>query len=338
MQLNERYKSVLEAVVDSYIHKPVPVGSRYLAKAYTFSVSSATIRNIMADLEEMGFLEQPHTSAGRIPTDSAYRYYVDALKDRGFAKREEKLLASLEQSLMDTQNDITMLLNDVTAKVSDMTNCLAFAIPMRADNTTLNRIQLYRYKGDRTVAVLLTNEGLVTSKVLYMDFGLTQKELDRISDFLNSEYSSCSIHEIRASVFEQMSREKELADVLITKAMQICREALVFPSYDIIFSGVSELIGLPEFADQVDTVARAIEDKHSIINILDGLGGGLEANVVIGQENPDKGFRSLSIVTSEYSQGDRALGRVGMIGSTRMDYSNVIPMVEVMARYISSAF
>jgi heat-inducible transcriptional repressor len=135
-----------------------------------------------------------------------------------------------------------------------------------------------------------------------------------------------------------MSREKELADVLITKAMQICREALVFPSYDIIFSGVSELIGLPEFADQVDTVARAIEDKHSIINILDGLGGGLEANVVIGQENPDKGFRSLSIVTSEYSQGDRALGRVGMIGSTRMDYSNVIPMVEVMARYISSAF
>ena len=337
MELNERGRKVLEEVVDTYIQRPVPVGSRLVAKSHKFNLSSATIRNIMADLEEMGFLVQPHTSAGRVPTDMGYRYYVDALREKGFGMVEEKFLASLHKSFKDTQDDINRLLNDVTAKVSSMSHCLAFAVPLRADNTTLNRVQLYRYRGNRTVAMLLTNEGLVTSKVLYTDFGLSQKDLDRISDYLNSEFSSCTIDEIKAVVMEQMSREKELADVLITNAMQICREALVFPDCDIIFSGVSELIGLPEFADQVNSIARAIEDKHTIIDILDGLNGGMQAEVLIGGENPESGFRHLSIITSEYRQGDRPLGRVGMIGPTRMDYSNAIPLVEVMARYISSA-
>ncbi len=337
MELDDRRDKVLQAVVDTYIRKPVPVGSRLLAKSADFTLSSASIRNIMADLEDMGYLVQPHTSAGRVPTDKGYRYYVDALSAQGFGMKEEKLLASLEQSFQDAQDDITSLLNDVTEKVSSMSHCLAFAVPLRADNTTLNRVQLYRYRGNHTVALLLTNEGLVTSKVLYTDFGLSQRELDRISDYLNSEFSSYTIDEIKSVVMEQMSREKALADVLITKAMQICREALVFPDCDIIFSGVSELIGLPEFADNVNSIARAIEDKHTIISLLDSLQGGLEAEVLIGCENPERGFRRLSIVTSEYRQGDRPLGRVGMIGPTRMDYSSAIPLVEVMARYISSA-
>ena len=337
MELNERRDKVLQAVVDTYIQRGVPVGSRLLAKSSDFNLSSASIRNIMADLEDLGFLVQPHTSAGRVPTDRGYRYYVDALSAQGFRAEEEKLRASLEKSFQNAREDITVLLNDVTAKVSSMSHCLAFAVPLRADNTTLNRVQLYRYRGNYTVAVLLTNEGLVTNKILYTDFGLSQKQLDQISDYLNSEFSSYTIDEIKTAVMEQMSREKELADVLITKAMQICREALVFPDCDIIFSGVSELIGLPEFADQVNNIARAIEDKHTIISILDGLRGGLEAEVLIGAENPDSGFRYLSIVTAEYRQGDRPLGRVGMIGPTRMDYSSAIPLVEVMARYISSA-
>ena len=337
MELDERRDKVLQAVVDTYIQRGVPVGSRLLAKSSDFNLSSASIRNIMADLEDLGFLVQPHTSAGRVPTDKGYRYYVDALSAQGFRAKEEKLRGSLEKSFQNAREDITVLLNDVTAKVSSMSHCLAFAVPLRADNTTLNRVQLYRYRGNCTVAVLLTNEGLVTSKVLYTDFGLSQRELDRISDYLNSEFAAYTIDEIKTAVMEQMSREKELADVLITKAMQICREALVFPDCDIIFSGVSELIGLPEFADQVNSIARAIEDKHTIISILDGLHVGLEAEVLIGAENPDSGFRHLSIITSEYRQGDRPLGRVGMIGPTRMDYSSAIPLVEVMARYISSA-
>ncbi len=337
MELDERRDKVLQAVVDTYIQRGVPVGSRLLAKSSDFSLSSASIRNIMADLEDLGYLVQPHTSAGRVPTDKGYRYYVDALSAHGFRAKEEKLRDSLEKSFQNARDDITVLLNDVTAKVSSMSHCLAFAVPLRADNTTLNRVQLYRYRGNCTVAVLLTNEGLVTSKVLYTDFGLSQRELDRISDYLNSEFAAYTIDEIKTVVMEQMSREKELADVLITKAMQICREAFVFPDCDIIFSGVSELIGLPEFADQVNSIARAIEDKHTIISILDGLHGGLEAEVLIGAENPDSGFRHLSIITSEYRQGDRPLGRVGMIGPTRMDYSSAIPLVEVMARYISSA-
>jgi heat-inducible transcriptional repressor len=337
MELNERNRSVLEAVVDSYIERPVPVGSRHIAKKYVFRLSSATIRNIMADLEDMGYLSQPHTSAGRVPTDKGYRLYVESLRESGYGLEEEKLLVSMRNSFMDIREDITRLLNEITAKVADMSSYLTFALPLRADNTTLNRVQLYRYKGDRTVAVLMTNEGLVTTKVLYEDYGLEQKSLERISDYLNSEYSGYTIDEIRSSVMNQISRQKELADVLVTKAVQICREALVFPGYDIIFSGVSEFIGLPEFADKVNSIARAVEDKQTIIEILDGLSGGQEAQVIIGRENPEDGFRNLSIVSAEYSREGRPLGRVGMIGPTRMDYSRAIPLVEVMAKYISSA-
>jgi len=340
MELTDRSQRVLEAVVQSYIQRPVPVGSRLVAKKYDFRLSPATIRNIMADLEDLGYLEQPHTSAGRIPTDKGYRMYVDALRASPNADKYEddgdQFFRSLSDDFRDVREDMDSLLGEVTTRISSISHYLAFAIPLRPDNTTLNRVQLYRYRGNNTVAILMTNEGLVTNKVLYSDFGLDQKDLDRISDYLNSEFSGATIDDIRTAVVSQMSRERARAEALIGKAMQICNEALAFSGCDIIFSGFSELLGLPEFEDKVNVIMRAIEDRHKMVAILDGLGGGQEAQVLIGAENPDKQYEALSIITAEYSAGKRPLGRVGMIGPTRMDYSSAIPLVEVMARYISS--
>ena len=336
MELTERSGKVLEAVVKSYIQRPVPVGSRFVAKMYDFHLSSATIRNIMADLEDMGYLEQPHTSAGRVPTDSGYRMYVDSLKRNGY-REEENFMEELDHDLKDVREDMDRLLSEVTARVAGVSHYLAFAIPLRPDNTSLIRVQLYRFRRNNTVAVILTNEGLVINRVLHTDFGLNQRDLDRISDYLNSEFSGFTIDEIRAAMVGQMSRERERAEAIIGKARQICREALAFSGCDIIFSGFSELLGLPEFSDKVNTIVRAIEDKQKIVDVLDGMHRGSGAQVLIGAENPDKGFESLSIISAEYSLGDRPLGRVGMIGPTRMDYSRAIPLVEMMARYISSA-
>lgn len=342
-EMNDRRQRVLRAVVQSYIQNPSPVGSRLVTRRYKFNLSSATIRNIMADLEEMGYLVQPHTSAGRVPTDKGFRFYVDQLDPSMKRAESEAVMSSLERKFKLMRDDINHLLGEVAHEFSFLTNHLVFAMPLRPTNTTLNRVQLYRYRGGRTVAVLMTNEGLVTSRVIDRDFGISQRDLDRISDFLNSEFSGYTIDEIRLRVVEQMSREKALADMMITQAINICREALAMPGAEIILSGLPELIGLPEFSDRIERIAKAIEDKSAIVSILDSLGavGGLAhgpgVHVAIGREIPNVNLQDLSIVTAEYCQGTRALGSVGLIGPMRMDYARTIPLVSLMARFVSES-
>jgi heat-inducible transcriptional repressor len=335
--LNDRNIIVLRAVVQCYIGRPGPVGSRYVTKRYGFELSSATIRNIMADLEEMGYLSQPHTSAGRIPTDSGFRFYVDLLREeqRKDAEDYTKLLQGMVEGL---RSDINDLLREATRALSEMSSYLVFAEPVRSDNTTLNRIQLYRFRGHQLVAVLLGNEGLVRSKILDSDFGLTQRQLNRISEYLNSEFSGLSIDEIRKEIIRQMSKEKALCDILISKAMKICREVITFPVEEMIMAGLPELLGLPDFSDRINEIARAIEDKHRIVKLLEEISHGSEGvQVAIGSEIPLEQMKGLSIISAEYKQGQRPLGRVGIIGPTRMDYSMAIPMVEQTARFISAA-
>lgn len=336
MEISDRSKKVLNAVVQCYIGRPEPVGSRYLTKTYEFSLSSATIRNIMADLEEMGYLKQPHTSAGRVPTDKGFRFYVDSLHTTAESSEAERIMGLMRRKYMRLSDDINGLLSGVTSYMADLTSFAVFAVPLRANNTTLNRIQLFRYKRVKTVAVLLTNEGLITNRILDSDFGLSQKELDRVSDFLNSEYAGYTISEIRKSIGERVVKEKAQKEILIAQCMNVTREALSFDGCDLIMSGVPELIGLPEFSSRINSTARAIEDKSRMIWILDKLASSSGVKVLIGQENPEKSFRKFSIVTAEYSQGERSLGRVGMIGPTRMDYRKAIPLVDMMAKYISS--
>jgi len=336
MELNERPRKVLMAVVQSYIDRPEPVGSRYLTKAYDFKLSPATIRNIMADLEEMGFLVQPHTSAGRMPTDSGFRYFVDSLTPEGGSAEAERILDTIGRKTGHLKDDVNGLLTEVAFHMAGVSHCAVFAVPLRPENTTLNRVQLFRYKGSKTVAVLLTNEGLITNRVIDSDFGLSQKELDRVVDFLNSEYSGHTISEIRESIEARVAHEKALKDILVTQCMHITREALAFSGTDIIMAGVPELIGLPEFSSRINSIARAIEDKKRILRILDRLSGSGDVSVLIGRESSEMSFSDFSIVTAEYTQGDRPLGRVGMIGPTRMDYERAIPLVNSMAKYISS--
>lgn len=335
--LSERGSVVLMAIVQSYIERPDPVGSRYVTKKYAFNLSPATIRNIMADLEEMGYLSQPHTSAGRIPTDKGYRFYVDSIRSEG-AQVEREAVKLLKKKFETMNTDVNVLLREVTDALSGLSPYLVFAVPLKPEKTTLNRIQLFKYRGRQTVAVLLTNEGLIQNRVLDGDFGLSQRELNRVSEYLNSEFSGHTIQEIRSEILRQVSKEKALYDILVSKAVTICGEALSFQGGDIIFSGLSELLGLPDFSDRINEIARAIDDKQVILKLLDRIADTSdEVRVVIGSENPVERFRRLSIVTATYRQGERFLGSVGMIGPTRMDYPSAISMVGMTARFITEA-
>jgi heat-inducible transcriptional repressor len=335
--LNDRSRQVLHAIVQTYINFPDPVGSRAVTKKYPFGLSPATIRNIMADLEELGFLSQPHTSAGRVPTDMGYRFYVDSFVEEGMDYVDIQLLQGIYQRLEALKNNIDLLLSETTKSLSALSHYLGVAISPMPDMTTLRRINLLKYKADTVVAILFTDEGLVKNKTITTDTDISQKELNRIAGYLNAEFSGYSFDEIRLKIVREMSREKARCESLISKAMMICQEALYFPFSELFVSGLSEVLELPDFADlrKIRELSRAIEDKHAIIKLLDKLSESEGVHVIIGSENSLDELKKLSMVVSPCREGNKQIGVVGIIGPTRMNYQMAMYVVENTAKFIT---
>ena len=335
--LNERNKKILCAVVQSYINFPDPVGSRSVTKKYSFGLSPATIRNIMADLEDMGFLTQPHTSAGRVPTDLGYRFYVDSLVAEGDYYSNIDILQGIYKRLESLKNDMDTLLSETTKDLSRLSHYLGIAISPSPDITTLKRINLLKYKADRLAVVLFTDEGLIKNKIISIDSEISQKDLNRIAGYLNSEFSGYTFDEIRLKIIKEMSREKSRCDSLISKAMRICQDALYFPYSALFVSGLSEVLELPDFADlkKIRELSRAIEDKHTIIKLLDKLSESVGVHVIIGSENTLEEMKKLSVIVSPCKEGGRSIGVVGIIGPTRMNYAKAIYIVDNTSKLIT---
>lgn len=332
--LDERIYKVLWAVVDSYISNPDPVGSRYITKKYGFNLSPATIRNIMADLEEMGYLRQPHTSAGRIPTDKGYRFYVESLMSGAI---DHGLFEEMKQRLENIRDDINELLDETAKTISEATHYLGIALPPKPDRTVFQRINLYKYKENRVVIVLITEEGIIKNRIIEFGPDITDRDLKRISDYLNSRFSGYSIDEIRKTILREVDSDRVICDKLISRAMKICEEVLYSGQETVFISGLSGVLELPDFSDlkRIRAIMKTIEDKHRIIKLLDMLTDNDGVKVVIGSENPVTEMTNLSVVASTYREGDRQVGAVGIIGPTRMDYLRAITIVDATARYIS---
>lgn len=352
--MDERSKQVLYAIIESYIDKPEPIGSRFVTKKYSFGFSPATIRNIMADLEDVGLLAQPHTSAGRVPTDKGYRFYVDSLSRQGMeipfipGRQEEppsikdvidEALGRVSHKLESTGNDMSEVFSEVTNTLSLVSRYVGIALPPKTEKTTFNRIDLIRYRGDQVVAILLTDEGVIKNRIITVDPRLTQDDLTRISDYLTAEYSGRTLDEIKRVLIRRMAEEKALWDVVISRAISICEEALSFSGDEFFVSGLYDVMDLPDFSDisRIREMARAIKDKHAMLGLLDELLHGDGIQVVIGRENPVEELRNLSVVASTYKDGDRPMGVIALIGPTRMDYPKAMYMVDRVAGFITRA-
>lgn len=342
--LDERSKRILHAVIQSYIQKPEPVGSRFVTKKYSFGFSPATIRNVMADLEELGLLSQPHTSAGRVPTDRGYRYYVNNLLVTETPRESDEVAAEFARTftrkLEGVKNDLSMVFSEVTDTLSSLSNYIGIALPPKTEQARVARIDLIKYRADRVVAILVTEERLVKSRIFDVDPRLSQDDLQRIADYLNAEFSGKTIDEIRQALTERVQHEKVLWDTLISRAISICEKALCFAESDIFVSGLYEAMALPDFADisRIRSLSRAIKDKHAMLTLLDHISRAEGVQVVIGEENSVSDLKQLSIVASSYSEAGRPMGVIALIGPTRMNYSMAISMVDTVARCITRTF
>lgn len=340
IMLDERTKRVLCAVVESYIEKPEPVGSRYIMKKYGFNVCSATIRNIMSDLEDEGFLFQPHTSAGRVPTDRAYRFYVDCIFQETLKLQSaeiKRFVESLTKKLRKLRNNMNSLFLETTQSLSQATKYLGLALLPETDKTTLHRVDFIKFKDDLVIAVVVNDKGIVKNKIIKAYPEITQQELNNLADFVNSNYQGKAFDEIREDLFLRIKREKIFWDKLIAKILKMCQQALYFSREDLYISGLYNIMHLPDFSDieKLREIAKTIQDRHLLIKLFENISENDDIKIIIGDENPIEELRSLSIIASPYKERDKSLGVIALVGPKRMDYQRAIMLVNAFAKSLT---
>ncbi len=333
--LSDRNRKILEAVIKDYILSAEPVGSRTISKKYPLSLSPATIRNAMADLEEMGLLSQPHTSAGRIPTDKGFRFYVDSLlevrKLTSFEK--EQILKQYSESRLEFKE----LMKETSRVLSMLSQYAGFVLAPKFTAAVLKHIEFVKLRERQILVILVSQSGMVQNRLLDAGQDFSQHELEKISNYLDSILSGLTLDEARERIVEEMKREKVLYDQLMVNALRLSQAAFEGEEDRTLYiDGTMNILNQPEFADieKIKSIYVALEEKSTIVTLLEKVVDAKGIQVFIGAENSFEGIQDCSLITSIYSRGSCTLGALGIIGPTRMNYSRVIPLVDYTARLI----
>jgi heat-inducible transcriptional repressor len=351
VQLNARQQHILWATVRHYIATAEPVGSRALVEEYNLGVSSATIRNTMGVLEKAGLLYQPHTSAGRVPSDSGYRIYVDQLISPSeiLAKQVEQVF---HERLKWEDWSIEALLQGAAQILSTVSGCITLITMPQTNTTRLRHLQLVQLEPGKAMLIVVTDayethsalmDLPVTQEQMPLDSEVVERELQILSNFLNAQLRGRSLCEIATLSWNQLDREfQRYGDVLKSFLGELSRRQV--SGTQIMIRGVSEVLRQPEFAElqQVQTIIHLLEEEQDqlwplIFEEASGEYSKHRVSVRIGSENPLQPIRTCTLISSTYRRGEVPVGSVGVLGPTRMDYETAIAVVEAAADYLSEA-
>jgi heat-inducible transcriptional repressor len=339
-ELSERERRVLEAVIQSYVESAEPAGSRTLSRRFGLGVSPATIRNTMSDLEEKGYLYHPHTSAGRVPTDIAYRLYVDSLTRVGpIANSDRDRLA--EQLAAGGGSTIEAILRRAAQTLSVLTQELGMAVGPRLDQTVLQRLELVRLSSERLVLVLTLQGGAVRTIFVEVSEQIADNALAEVSMVLNERLAGLTLHEIRSSLAARLrdansiSTGHELLNIFVQEGDTIFDDPLKRDE-SLVLGQTSVLADQPEFAssDKMRRLIALTESNEHLAELLRRRPVTPGISITIGNEHGDPRFDNFTIVTAEYRAGSLA-GVIGVIGPTRMPYEKVIAIVTHTSRLVS---
>jgi heat-inducible transcriptional repressor len=337
--LDDRRKEVLRSLIKVHIDTGEPVGSESLSRALNRSLSPATIRNIMAELEAMGYLEHPHTSAGRMPTDEGYRFYVDSLMGpRPLAPREAAAIAS---ELRTRDGSPSQVLENASHILSRLSRNVGFVLVPDIAKTTFRHIDLVRLPPPRILVVMVSRTGLVTNKVVEVEEEFTQEELQACANYLNAQFAGMTLDAIRRRLLELMSEEKALYDSLLRNVLALGQQAFASDGEEasLYLDGTANILEQPEFEDlkRMRALFKTFEEKSRLVRILNACVAGDGIRIMIGHENPHPELHDTALVTATYPlDGESGLG-VGVLGSTRMEYANVVSLVDHVARVVYEA-
>ena len=334
--LTERSQKILEAIIEEYIATAQPVGSKALAQNHEIKLSPASVRNVMAELEELGYLASPHTSAGRIPTEKGYRFYVDTLiRVNDLDKRQKDQIG-----LQYRQHGLQMadMLRVASRTLSTVSHYTGLVMIPRLKVTIFRHIEFVRLSPQQILVVFVTQSGLVQNKLVKIDEDLTPRDLEQITNYLNQTMTGLSIQEVRARIITEMAQEKALYDHLLRRAFALSSAALVDETTgDVIIEGTSYFLEQPEFSDLncMKRIVQTFEQKSILIDLLDRGIDTEGVQVIIGSETEYSELSDCSLITAAYSGKRGTLGTLGVIGPNRMPYSTIIPIVDYTANLIS---
>lgn len=336
---NERSGHVLRALVAQYIRDGQPVGSRTLARASGLKLSPATIRNVMADLEEFGFVAAPHTSAGRVPTVKGYRFFVDTLVK--LHPPAEAELEELKNQLSGEGGSGKGVAEAASAALSALTQMAGVVTLPRMVQLTLRQLEFLPLSNNRVLAILVINDQEVQNRVVHMDRSYTESELRRAANYLNDKFVGQDIREVRRLVLEELQAVRESMNQLMIDAIAVAERALDQGEKrsEFILSGETRLMEFEELSDleKLRQLFEAFGAQREILNLLDRSIAADGVQIFIGEESGYSIFDDCSLVTAPYRAHDEIVGVLGVIGPTRMAYERVIPIVDITARLLGSA-
>jgi heat-inducible transcriptional repressor len=337
-ELNERARLLLKTLVERYIREGQPVGSRVLSRDSGLDLSPATVRNVMSDLEELGFLCAPHTSAGRIPTVQGYRFFIDTLLT--VESLESEQVAQLRQQL-DPSLDPQRLVKSASNLLSNVTQLAGIVMLPRQERSRLRQVEFLSLSDDQVLAILVMNDREVQNRIIRTGRRFTDSELHQASNYLNAVCGGKDLEAIRDQLIREMHQAREQMNEIMVAAISMAEEALLPPEEgdDVLVAGQTNLMDYGELADteRLRQLFDAFSRKRDILHLLDQALAAQGIQIFIGEESGSDIFDQCSLVTAPYGSEGRVLGVLGVIGPTRMAYDRVIPIVDVTARLLGAA-
>ncbi len=335
--LDDRKLKILYAIINSYIQSAEPIGSRTITKQYDLGVSPATIRNEMSDLEDLGFLNKPHSSAGRIPSDKAYRLYVDELLkiehiNVDLSKKEE-----MKSILRRESRQVDQLLQNSAKLLSALTNYTALALSPKTLEMKIKHIQLLPINSREVLLILISDTGMVKNTLFTLNKDISDDDILIITRYLNENLKDKALDEIGdqvSSIPNDMQGYRSTIDIIIPLVFQTLGDIY---SVDLYAEGITKILDFPEYKDldKARSLISFIEEKEMIVDMLleNSFRDNLE--ITIGTENENELIKECSIITANYKLGDKVVGKIGIIGPTRMDYGKVINNLNLVSSNIS---
>ena len=337
MHLTDRKWTILKAIIKTYLETGEPVGSRTISKYADLNLSSATIRNEMSDLEEMGLILQPHTSAGRIPSDAGYRLYVDHMMEE-----KDREVTEMKEMMIQRQDKMELLLKQLARVLATNTNYAAMISGPQYHRTKLKFIQLSIVSETQILAVIVAEGNIVKNKMISIEHGLDQKTVLEMNILLNTALNGLTLEEINLSTIARLKEQAGIHSEVVNQVLDVIAETIQSENdVEIYTSGATNIFKYPELSssEKASELISAFEEKKDLVDMISGdVDQETGIQVYIGQETPIQSMQDCSVVTATYEIGEGMYGRIGVIGPKRMDYDKVVSTLRTLMVQLDQIF
>ena len=335
---SDRAKQILSAIINNYIEEGTPIGSKKLSTYNRFNLSPATIRNVMSDLEHLGFIASPHTSAGRIPTSKGYRFFIDRLLKLQPVDNNE--IASIQNTVSQTKSSNKDLATNVSTILSAITQLAGIVTVPKTQKSTLKEIDFIPLSEQRVLAIVVINDSEVENKILQMKRNYSRDELQISANYLNQNYVGRSFEYIKSDLLTKLKETSALANSLMNNIINIADELLINQNKDeYVVTGKNQLLDFEELSDinRLKDLFDAFNEQQQLLQLLDKSMSTSNVQIFIGQESGYRIFDNCTLITAPYTNEMGSVGVLGVIGPTRIAYQRVIPIVNVTAKLLSQS-